>query len=75
MCFVFNIHPSQDAAESVTTENKNMMEALTKARHDNEELQEAVVLKEVKTLFSFCAFVAYCFSFSLYYTSCIFICL
>lgn len=40
--------------ESVTTENKNMKEALTKARNDNEELQEEVVLKEVKTFFCFC---------------------
>lgn len=47
MCFISNHHPSQDEMESVNTENKNMKEALTKARLDNEELQEVVVLKEV----------------------------
>ncbi|KAL0191618.1 hypothetical protein M9458_014316, partial [Cirrhinus mrigala] len=36
----------KDEMESVTTENNNMKEALTKARLDNEELQEVVVLKE-----------------------------
>lgn len=52
--------------ENITTENKNMKEALTKARNDNEELQEEVVLKEVKMLFL-------SFSFSLYYIAYVFI--
>ncbi len=48
--------------ESVSIENKNMKEALTKARLDNEELQGVVVLKEVNK-----------FIFSLYYKACVFI--
>ncbi|KAI2663834.1 Synaptonemal complex protein 1 [Labeo rohita] len=38
----------KDEMESVTTENNNMKEALSKARLDNEELQEVVALKEAK---------------------------
>ncbi len=48
--------------ESVSTENKNMKEVLTRATLDNEELQDVVVLKEVKK-----------FIFSLYYKTCIYL--
>ncbi len=48
--------------ESVSTENKNMKEVLTRATLDNEELQDVVVLKEVNT-----------FIFSLYYKTCIYL--
>lgn len=62
MCFIPNNHPSQDEMESVSTENKNMKEVLTRARLDNEELQEVVVLKEVNK-----------FIFSLFYKALVFI--
>ncbi len=48
--------------ESVSTENKNMKEVLTRATLDNEELQDVVVLKEVNK-----------FIFSLYYKTCIWV--